>query len=186
MLLDTILIFLCLYFSLRGLSRGFIGEVVSNIGFIASCYCTFNFFTNAGMILEALTGMNFFLANILGAIAIWILISIVAKVIIKLLQGAADSGNLGIIDKILGLACGMLKTILLVFLLMAIGVNTAYLISPDWMTKSVIMMRAGEYLPQVTMTLKDVKLLPPNATVPETTLADFVLNYNKETLKEKN
>ena len=184
-MLDSILIFLCLYFSIKGLTRGFIGEVVANIGFIASCYFTFNFFSDAGMLLEAILGLNFFLANILGAVAIWLITSLIVKALTRLLQGFADSGSLGLIDKTLGLSCSVFKTLLLTFLLMAVGVNTAHLISPDWMTKSVIMMRAGEYLPQVTMSLKSVKLLPPDTTVPETTLADFILNYNKENLMEE-
>ena len=184
-MLDTLFIFLCLYFTIRGVYRGFIGEVMSNVGFIAACYFTFHFFSDAGMILETTTGMNFFLANILGAVAIWFLTVLVTHLIKKLLHGAVLSVRLGILDRLLGITTGVVKTLLLVYLLMILGVNAAYYASPDWMTDSVIMMRAGEYLPQVTATLKGAKLLPENTTVPETTLSDFILTYNKDDLKEK-
>ena len=184
-MLDTILIFIGLYFTIHGLRRGFIGEVISNISFIAACYFTFHFFSDAGMILEATTGMNFFIANGVGAVAIWFLTSFVLHLVKRLLHGAVVSANLGALDRLLGIVAGALKALLVVYLLMILGVNAAYYASPDWMTNSVVMMQAGEYLPQVTKTLKATKLLPENTTVPETTLSDFILTYNKKDLIEK-
>ncbi|MDO4218388.1 MAG: CvpA family protein [Synergistaceae bacterium] len=184
-MLDTLLIFLCLYFTIRGISRGFIGEVMSNVGYIAACYFTFHFFSDAGMLLETAIGMNFFLANILGAIAIWFLTTLVVFLVKKILHGAVVSVRLGALDRLLGMLAGVVKTLLLVYLLIILGVNAAYYASPNWMTNSVIMMRFGDYLPRVTGTLKATGLLPENTSVPDTTLSDFILNYNQENLTEK-
>ena len=137
------------------------------------------------MLLETAIGMNFFLANILGAIAIWFLTTLVVFLVKKILHGAVVSVRLGALDRLLGMLAGVVKTLLLVYLLIILGVNAAYYASPNWMTNSVIMMRFGDYLPRVTGTLKATGLLPENTSVPDTTLSDFILNYNQENLTEK-
>lgn len=178
-LIDIFFILLGCYFVIRGCFRGFVGEVITLLGFFCSIYVSFKFSGKFGDVISAFTGINESVSQLAAIILVWLVISIIVAVIRKMMRGLLSAIILSGIDRLLGIFSGLLKTFVAVYVVLIGGLLLAPVVEPTWMTESDIIRYAGRQWPEVKQILVDFKLLPNAETLPEGTLEQILRPYRK-------
>lgn len=62
-MLDIFFLILACYFVIKGCFRGFVGEILTLVGFLVSIYVSFKFSGTIGNMLERSTGINIYLVE---------------------------------------------------------------------------------------------------------------------------
>ncbi|MDY9920565.1 MAG: CvpA family protein [Synergistota bacterium] len=176
-LIDIFFILLGCYFVIRGCFRGFVGEVITLLGFFCSIYVSFKFSGKFGDGISALTGINESVSQLAAIILVWLVISIIVAFIRQMMKGLISAISLSGIDRLLGILSGLLKTFIAVYVVMIGGLLLAPVVEPTWMTESDIIRYAGRQWPEVKQILVDFNLLPNAETLPEGTLEQILRPY---------
>ncbi|MEA4872777.1 MAG: CvpA family protein [Synergistaceae bacterium] len=176
-LIDIFFILLGCYFVIRGCFRGFVGEVITLLGFFCSIYVSFKFSGKFGDVISAFTGINESVSQLVAIILVWLVISIIVAVIRKMMRGLLSAISLSGIDRLLGIFSGLLKTFVAVYVVLIGGLLLAPVVEPTWMTESDIIRYAGRQWPEVKQILVDFKLLPNAEKLPEGTLEQILRPY---------
>lgn len=176
-LIDIFFVLLGCYFIIRGCFRGFVGEVLTLVGFLCSFYVSFKFSGKFGNVLSAFTGVNESVSQLVAIILVWLVISIVVAVIRKMMKGILSAISLSGIDRLLGIFSGLLKTFVVVYVVLIGGLLLAPVVEPTWMTESDIIRYAGRQWPEVRQILVDFNILPNAETLPEGTLEQILRPY---------
>lgn len=124
-LLDLIILFPLLYFGYRGFVNGFIKEVFSIAGIILAVFLTFEYMETATAIIRPyVSGDGSYIPFVAGAI-IFIGTIVVVQVVAHLFKKALEAVNLNFINRISGMAFGVIKSGILVsaVLLILAGFN---------------------------------------------------------------
>ena len=174
---DIFFIILGCYFIIRGSFRGFVGEIITLAGFLASFYLSFHYSGGIGRLIAAATGLNEYIAQVLAAVLIWLSVTLAAatlRIITKSLIGAA---RLGGVDKLLGLVSGVIKSVIVVYVVITGGRLLAPVVSPTWMSQSDILRYAGRSWPKFRAMFIDLSLLPEGTTLPDGTLEQILRPY---------
>lgn len=178
-LTDIILTVLGCYFVIRGCFRGFVGEVITLVGFFLSFYLSFKFSGKFGLAISALSGINPSASQLIAIVLVWFLIALAVAFVRKVMRGLISAASLGGFDRILGIFSGLLKTFILTYVVMVGGLLMAPIVEPTWMTKSDIIRYAGRQWPQVRQILVDFELLPNADALPEGTLEQILRPYRR-------
>ena len=176
-LTDIILTLLGCYFVIRGCFRGFVGEVITLVGFFLSFYLSFKFSGRFGSAISTLSGMNPSASQLVAIVLVWFLTAFAVAFIRKIMKGLISAASLGGFDRMLGIFSGLLKTFIAIYVVMIGGLLLAPMIEPTWMTKSDIIRYAGRQWPQVRQILIDFDLLPNADALPEGTLEQILRPY---------
>lgn len=174
---DIFFAVLGLYFVVRGLFRGLVGEVIALAGFLASFYCAFRFSGQFGRFIEATAGINPYAAQAVAGVVIWLTITMAASVVRMVAKGVIRAASLGGIDKLLGLFAGALKTFIVIYAIMAAGILLAPVANPVWMSDSDVLRYAGRGWPQFRSALIGLGLVPNDTTLPDGTLEEILRPY---------
>ena len=110
--LDIVFIIIISAFSIFGLIRGFVKEIVSIISIVLGLYIASHWYGEAAQYFTFLRDQN--LQNILGFIIVFIGGSLILSLIGKLVSLALKDINLGCIDHLLGLVFGFIKGVVVV------------------------------------------------------------------------
>ena len=110
--LDIVFITIISAFSIFGLIRGFVKEIVSIISIVLGLYIAIHWYGEAAQYLTFLRDQN--LQNILGFIIVFIGGSLLLSLLGKLVSLALKDINLGCIDHLLGLVFGFVKGVVVV------------------------------------------------------------------------
>ena len=168
---DIFFIILGCYFIIRGSFRGFVGEVITLVGFLASFYLSFHYSGGIGRFLSVTMGLNAYMAQAAAAVLIWLSVTLIAamlRMILKSLRG---------IDKLLGLFSGVIKSVIVVYVVITGGLLLAPVVTPTWMSQSDILRYAGRSWPQFRAMFIDLNLLPEGTTLPDGTLEQILRPY---------
>lgn len=176
-LIDIFFILLGCYFVIRGCFRGFVGEVLTLVGFLCSFYVSFKFSGKFGDLISAFTGINESVSQLVAIIIVWLVISIIVAVIRKMMKSLISAISLGGIDRLLGVFSGLLKTFVAVYVVLIGGLLLAPVVEPTWMTESDMIRYAGRQWPEVKQILVDFNILPNAETLPEGTLEQILRPY---------
>ncbi len=176
-LIDIFFILLGCYFVIRGCFRGFVGEVITLVGFFCSIYVSFKFSGKFGDVISAFTGIKESVSQLVAIILVWLVISIIVAAIRKIMKGFLSAISLSGIDRLLGIFSGLLKTFVAVYVVLIGGLLLAPVVEPTWMTKSDIIRYAGRQWPEVKQILIDFNLLPNAEALPEGTLEQILRPY---------
>lgn len=176
-LIDIFFILLGCYFVIRGCFRGFVGEVITLVGFFCSIYVSFKFSGKFGDVISSFTGIKESVSQLVAIILVWLVISIIVAAIRKIMKGLLSAISLSGIDRLLGIFSGLLKTFVAVYVVLIGGLLLAPVVEPTWMTKSDIIRYAGRQWPEVKQILIDFNLLPNAETLPEGTLEQILRPY---------
>lgn len=174
---DIFFAVLGLYFVVRGLFRGFVGEVVSLAGFIAAFYFSFHYSKGFGGFIESAAGVNPYVAQAVAGVVIWLSVSMLASVVRMVLKSVIRAVSLGGLDKLLGLFSGVLKTVVVIFAIMTAGILLAPVANPTWMSDSDVLRCAGRSWPQFRSMLIGLGLLPDDTALPDGTLEEILRPY---------
>ena len=119
--LDIFIFIIISAFSIYGLIRGFIKEIVSVVSIVLGLYIALHWYGEAAQYFAVLREQN--LQNILGFIIVFIGASLILSLIGKLVNLALKDINLGCIDHLLGLVFGFIKGVVVVFAILLVLVS---------------------------------------------------------------
>ncbi len=176
-LIDIFFILLGCYFVIRGCFRGFVGEVLTLVGFFISIYVSFKFSGKFGDVIGAFTGINESVSQLAAIILVWLVISIIVAALRKMMKSLLSAISLSGIDRLLGIFSGLLKTFVAVYVVLIGGLLLAPVVEPTWMTESDVLRYAGRQWPEVKQILVDFNLLPNAESLPEGTLEQILRPY---------
>ena len=176
-LIDIFFILLGCYFVIRGCFRGFVGEVLTLVGFFLSIYVSFKFSGKFGYVISAFTGINESVSQLAAIILVWVFISIIVAVIRTMVKSLLSAISLSGIDRLLGIFSGLLKTFVAVYVVLIGGLLLAPVVEPTWMTESDVIRYAGRQWPEVKQILVDFNLLPNAGSLPDGTLEQILRPY---------
>lgn len=176
---DLFILCAAVYFIFRGCARGFISEVITLIGFIASFYLSFHYCGTFGSTLSASMKLNPYAAQALAAILIWLGVTMAAAVVRMILKCLIGAVHLGGVDKILGLLSGVFKTVVIVYVIIMGGLLLAPVTDPTWMGESEILRYAGRGWPKFRAMFIDCGILPKDTTLPDEKLEKILRPYRK-------
>ena len=176
-LIDIFFILLGCYFVIRGCFRGFVGEVITLLGFFCSIYVSFKFSGKFGDVISAFTGINESVSQLAAIILVWVFISIIVAVIRTIVKSLLSAISLSGIDRLLGIFSGLLKTFVAVYVVLIGGLLLAPVVEPTWMTESDVIRYAGRQWPEVKQILVDFNLLPNAGSLPDGTLEQILRPY---------
>jgi membrane protein required for colicin V production len=111
-LLDIFIIIIISAFSIYGLIRGFVKEIVSIISIVLGFYIALYWHEEAARYLAGFKNQN--LQNILAFIIVFIVASLIVTLLGKLLSLALNGIDLGCINYLLGLVFGFVKGVFVV------------------------------------------------------------------------
>ena len=157
---DIFFIILGCYFIIRGSFRGFVGEVITLVGFLASFYLSFHYSGGIGRFLSVTMGLNAYMAQAAAAVLIWLSVTLIAAMLRMILKSLIGAASLGGIDKLLGLFSGVIKSVIVVYVVITGGLLLAPVVTPTWMSQSDILRYAGRSWPQFRAMFIDLNLLP--------------------------
>lgn len=112
-LLDAVLLLPLLIFLFKGLQNGLMKEAFGLAGIVVSVFLAFRYMETVTSILSSFLPEYELLLPILSAILIFIIIMTLANLLGFVLKKALSAAQIGIIDRILGAAFGMVKVGLL-------------------------------------------------------------------------
>ena len=176
---DIFFFIVALYFVVRGLFRGFVGEVIALVGFLASFYFSFHYSGAFGRFIESAAGINGYAAQAVAGVVIWLSISLLAAVIRMIVKSIIRAISLGGIDKLLGLFSGVLKTVIVVYAIMTAGILLAPVANPTWMSDSDVLRCAGRGWPQFRSMIVGLGLVADGSTLPDGTLEQILRPYRE-------
>ncbi len=174
---DIFFIILGCYFIIRGSFRGFVGEVIMLVGFLASFYLSFHYSGGIGRFLSVTMGLNAYMAQAAAAVLIWLSVTLIAAMLRMILKSLIGAASLGGIDKLLGLFSGVIKSVIVVYVVITGGLLLAPVVTPTWMSQSDILRYAGRSWPQFRAMFIDLDLLPEGTTLPDGTLEQILRPY---------
>ena len=174
---DIFFIILGCYFIIRGSFRGFVGEVITLVGFLASFYLSFHYSGGIGRFLSVTMGLNAYMAQAAAAVLIWLSVTLIAAMLCMILKSLIGAASLGGIDKLLGLFSGVIKSVIVVYVVITGGLLLAPVVTPTWMSQSDILRYAGRSWPQFRAMFIDLNLLPEGTTLPDGTLEQILRPY---------
>lgn len=178
-ILDIFFLLLGCYFVIKGAFRGFVGEILSFGSMILSAYVGFRHSDTLGSLLGRAAGLNRQVAQLLAVVVAWLIVSIVFAVLRRILKRIIDFASLGGIDRILGILIGTLKTLVVVFVVLAGGLLLAPVVEPTWMSRSDVLVYAGRKWPEVRRLLIDIGALPKRTELPDGTLEQILRPYRR-------
>ena len=174
---DIFFIILGCYFIIRGSFRGFVGEIITLAGFLASFYLSFHYSGGIGRFLSVTMGLNAYMAQAAAAVLIWLSVTLIAAMLRMILKSLIGAASLGGIDKLLGLFSGVIKSVIVVYVVITGGLLLAPVVTPTWMSQSDILRYAGRSWPQFRAMFIDLNLLPEGTTLPDGTLEQILRPY---------
>lgn len=175
--LDIFFVIMGCYFILRGCFRGFVGEVITLVAFIASFYIAFRYSAAFGVVIASMTGLNEYISQIVAGIILWLAVTMAAAVLRMIIRSLLNFASLGGIDKLLGFFSGIIKTVIIVYVVIAAGLLLAPVVNPTWMSNSDILRYAGRNWPQFHAMFIDLNILPEGTTLPDGTLEEILRPY---------
>lgn len=107
---DIILGIFLLYGLVRGFFRGFLTELASLVGLVAGIYGAIHFSYYAGEFLSQHVDWDIEIINLASLAITFLIIIFVVSLVGKMLTKVADFAALGIVNKLLGAAFGLLKS----------------------------------------------------------------------------
>ena len=149
--------------AVRGLLRGFSGEILGLIGFFASIFCAWTFAKPAAaFLLGYFPSLDATVAALACGILIFIGVSLIFALLDGLLSAIVKAARLSVIDHVLGAAMGVVKALCLVLVIYGLLV-TIHMFPTDWMSGSYVMKGASTVWPYVASFLEEHGLLNLNA-----------------------
>jgi membrane protein required for colicin V production len=157
---DIVLLVAGLFFVIRGMIRGFSGEVISLIGAIGGFACAMKFYRPFAKVLSDNFGASRAASAIIAMLAIFFLIFIACALLEMAVKHAISKTNLTFTDKIFGGVVGLLKIYVLTLLVLIGGRLLAPVAGDAWMKESRALAAASFTWPAVSPVLKTLGVLP--------------------------
>ena len=147
--IDIALMAILAFFVVRALIRGFIRELIGLVGVVAAVVVSAMTYVSLGNLLQSTTGISGewwpAAAFVLVLISVFVLFSYLGSMLSKLVHKGAFS----LMDRLFGAATGLVKGILICYLLINLALLFTPFQVPDLLKESVVspyLVKAGRYL----------------------------------------
>ncbi len=147
--IDIVLMAILAFFVVRALVRGFIRELVGLLGVVVAVVISAMTYVSLGSMMQSVTGIKGewwpAIAFLLVLISIFVLFTYLGSMLSKLVQRGAFS----FFDRVMGAAAGLVKGILVCYLLINMTLLFTPFQVPDMLKDSVVspyLVQAGRYL----------------------------------------
>ncbi len=117
---DFVMLGIILLFGIRCVFRGFVKEVLSLAGLVGGVVLARFYYEEAARVFLPWVDKNELVANVLGFAAIVIIVSITASLLGWAISKLIGKTFLGIVDRLAGLAVGILQGVILIGLVLLI------------------------------------------------------------------
>jgi len=157
--LDIILLLFFIPAVVRGISKGFIEQLVGIASIIIGAWLAFKFTEPVSAWLGGYLSWDSSVLNIVAFVLIALVISLVLKLIGNLISSLLKDLSLGFVNRILGLVFSLLKTALVIGLIIYLfdGLNSKItLVNPETLSASVIYTNLKDAADVVFPFLKDL------------------------------
>ncbi len=156
------------FFMVRGLIRGFSGEILGLIGFFASLFCAWHFARPAaGLVLNYFPRLDATLTGLACAVIIFILVSLAFALLDGILSLIIKAAKLSMLDHTLGIVVGAFKTLCIVLLIYGVLKTFPTFLPTEWMAESYTMRGAASAWPPVIGFLEEHGIIDLKSLSPE-------------------
>ena len=158
--IDLLLLALGGYFVVRGLMRGFSGELFSLLGIVGSFYGSMKFGTPVARFLSAKLGFNPLVCATVSIVVIFLAILLCCEILGKRVKKLISAAKLSKLDAALGGTAGALKFTLVVLTILVAAVIVVPITGNGWVCNSKVLSSAARALPVVYPTLEKIGVAP--------------------------
>lgn len=165
MVVDLVFLFLTAILAVRGLLRGFLGEVISLVATIGGVLLALRFADQGGeMILEFLPEISSTVAKGGAMVAIFVVTALIGAIVGKLSKAFLSLASLTFLDRLLGVMAGMVKSLAILMVLFVVLSLSGPLVPRDLAVESKAVALASSIWPYVAPYVISSGLIPEPAT----------------------
>lgn len=137
------------FWILKGLFRGFAGEVLSLLGWVLGVFAGLRFGGGAASSLQKSLGLEPPLAAALGFLGVLLGCLLAAALLSRVVRSALSAVRLSLLDRLLGGVLGAAKVLLLLFGIYFLGTLVSPWLAPHWTDGSVALRFAQSHWEEV-------------------------------------
>lgn len=171
---DIAILLLGSYFVIRGLFRGFSGELLSLLSVIGGFYCALRFYGPISIFFSESFSITPLVTSTFAMLGIFLVIFMLCAVLDKGLKKILKGISLTWVDKFFGGIAGFLKIYVLALLLLVLGMVFSPVTGDRWVSDSKALIATAKTWPYVYPLLDRAGLLPDLATLQQEA-KDYVL-----------
>ena len=162
---DVFILLLGSYFIIRGIFRGFSGEVFSLISIFGGFYCALSFYPPIADLLTKYLGINTLASSAFSMLLIFMLIFAVFTWIDKGIKKFLKGTRMSWIDKFFGALAGLVKIYVVALLLLLMGMILMPMAGDTWVRDSKTLIATAKTWPIVYPLLDEAGLIPDLAAI---------------------
>jgi len=152
LIFDLIMIVVLVFFIWRGFLRGFSGEIISFVGLFVAVFCAWHFLDQAVELfrkfLPSVT-LDDTVVSIICGVVIFFAVEIIFALISGIISYLVKVAELTVMDHVLGVVIGILKTFCIIVFVYAIVASFPGLVPEDTLEKSYCMKAASFVWPPI-------------------------------------
>ena len=150
MVVDLIFLFLTMVLMVKGLLKGFLGEIISLVATVGGVFLALNFADEGGrMIMEFLPEVSPVVAKGTAMVCVFVMTALVGAVVGKVSKAFLSLASLTFMDRILGIMAGAVKSLALLMVLFVIVNISGPLVPKELMDQSRSMAIARVVWPHI-------------------------------------
>ena len=178
---DIVLLAAGVFFLVRGLMKGFSGEVFSLVGTIGGFFCAIRFYDPFADIIIERFGASVLAATIISMLAIFFTIFFGCSLLDFVIKKIIVKTNLTVTDKFLGGVVGLIKMYFLALTVLIAGTITTPITGDAWMKSSRVMSITMVTWPFVSPLLEQSGLMPDLVAIQEQA-RDYIYRHAESVL----
>ncbi len=158
-IVDLVFLFLFVTFSIRGAFKGLSGEVFSLLGSIGGVMLAWKFTQPVSEMILSRSSFHPGVVSVVVMVLLYIFASVLAALMCKAVKALIRFTQLSIIDRVLGVAAGGLKTLVIILFIYLVSISFSSLIPTEWISDSLTIKLGSSLWPTVEDFLIQANLL---------------------------
>lgn len=161
MVVDLIFIFVTAILAVRGLLRGFLGEIISLLATVGGVILSLRFADQGGRaILGFLPEISDTVARAVAMVTIFVVVALLGAILGKLSKAFLSLASLTFLDRMLGVLAGVVKSVAILMVVFVLLSLSGPLVPKELKTESRAMALASSIWPYVAPYVISSGLLP--------------------------
>ena len=162
---DVFILLLGSYFIIRGVFRGFSGEVFSLISIFGGFYCALSFYVPIADVITKYLGVTTIASSAFSMLLLFMLVFAVFTWIDKGVKKFLKGTRMSWIDKSFGAVAGFVKIYVVALMLLVMGMVLTPMTGDAWVRDSKTLIATAKTWPYVYPFLDEAGLIPDLATI---------------------